>query len=160
MIEIHLYCPIEVYGMHGDNLTSALHMHTITSHSQLLACTQLPHTLSYSHAHHYLTPSAIHMHTITSHPVHLRPIPDQMFSFRHLRLQICTYPLYFLTKILPALCLIRVYISKFLYFFQSVQFTFYYDSQNYQQLCHCRLVLVIDVLYVYSETQFKFGTYR
>ena len=116
MIELYLYCPIELYGMHGNNLTSAVRMHTITSHPQLFACTPLPHTLSYSHARHYLIPSAIRMHTITSHsrlfactplphtsavrvhtitshPIHLRPILDQMFSLRHFRLQICTCPL-------------------------------------------------------------------
>jgi len=68
MNEMYLYCPIELYGMHGDNLTSAVRMHTITSHPQLFACTPLPHTLSCLHAHHYLTPSAVRMHTITSHP--------------------------------------------------------------------------------------------
>jgi hypothetical protein len=56
MIELYLYCPIELYSMHGDNMTSAVHMHTITSYS------------SRSHAHHYLTSRAVHMHTITSHP--------------------------------------------------------------------------------------------
>jgi len=34
MIELYLYCSIELYGMHGDNLT-AVPMHTITSHPQV-----------------------------------------------------------------------------------------------------------------------------
>ena len=63
MNEMYLYCPIELYGMHGDNLTSAVRMHTITSHHQLLACTPLPHTLSCWHAHHYLTPYSSETHS-------------------------------------------------------------------------------------------------
>jgi hypothetical protein len=96
---------------------SAIRMHTVTSHPQLFVYTPLPHTLTYSHAHHCLTLSAVRMHTFTSHSIHLRPTLDQMFSLRHFRLQICTCLLYFLTKILPALCLTCVYIQQFLYFF-------------------------------------------
>jgi hypothetical protein len=82
MTELYLYCPIELYGMQGDNLTSAVRLHTITSHPQLFACTPLPHTLSYSHAHHYLTPSVIRMHTITSHPYLFActPLPHSLGS--------------------------------------------------------------------------------